>query len=282
MDLGAGVVSVRLSIVGIRLRARLEPLVHDLSVTSAGETDESSARIEVRDVDGPEAWQIITKGVCRPPVKSDDLEFSVLWEITRVMLEAAIPTPMVHAAAVSYGRYALLLVGPAGCGKSSLCAFLTSRGWSYLTDEGAVMRLPGDGGAPIVEAFPRPIRLRPDNPLAVRLAPGLAPSERGPSVMVVASDLGTIGAAAPLAAIVFPRFDAAPGAQLQPKTPAEALTGMAAVMPVIGRGSRAVFAGLAEVARSVAAVDLLYDDLESADAVLTDLVQERASERADR
>lgn len=60
-----------------------------------------------------------------------------------------------HAGCVALGETALALMAPSGTGKSTLTAFLVSRGWDYLSDELARI----EPGAAHVKAFPKPMNL---------------------------------------------------------------------------------------------------------------------------
>ncbi len=62
----------------------------------------------------------------------------------------------IHAAAVSSGRGAILLPGNTGTGKSTLTAALVFSGYTYLSDEIAVINCPSGRVWP----FPKPISLR--------------------------------------------------------------------------------------------------------------------------
>ena len=63
-----------------------------------------------------------------------------------------------HAGAVSWQGRTLLLPGRSGAGKSSLTAWLTANGCSYLTDE--LVFLPDDGSGRVIP-FPRPLCIKP-------------------------------------------------------------------------------------------------------------------------
>lgn len=62
----------------------------------------------------------------------------------------------IHAAVVERHGLALVLPGPPGSGKSTLCATLVARGWRLLTDETALLRLSDGMVIPVV----RPISLK--------------------------------------------------------------------------------------------------------------------------
>lgn len=63
---------------------------------------------------------------------------------------------IVHAAGVEKSGCALLLPGPPGSGKSTLCAALVSRGWRLLSDELTLLDLATGEAIPL----PRPISLK--------------------------------------------------------------------------------------------------------------------------
>ncbi|MFQ6017087.1 MAG: HprK-related kinase A [Kiloniellaceae bacterium] len=66
------------------------------------------------------------------------------WALNRCISSHAYQFLIIHAAVIEKDGRALLLPGPAGTGKSTLCAALVSRGWRLLSDELALVR-PDDG-----------------------------------------------------------------------------------------------------------------------------------------
>jgi len=84
---------------------------------------------------------------------------------------------IVHAAVVERHGRAIVLPGPPGAGKSTLCAGLLLRGWRLLSDEFALVR-PDDGR---LVPLPRPVSLKEESISTVRqLAPDvlMGPSSR--------------------------------------------------------------------------------------------------------
>ena len=63
---------------------------------------------------------------------------------------------MIHSAIVEKGGRAIILAGPPGSGKSTLCAALLGKGWRLLSDEFTLLR-PDDGG---LVPIPRPVALK--------------------------------------------------------------------------------------------------------------------------
>jgi hypothetical protein len=127
----------------------------------------------------------------------------------------------VHAGVVSLGGACVLLPGSAGSGKTTLTAGLIRSGATYLSDELAMLEGPGlcvrpfplaltikDGSlGPLRPLYPEihtlTLHLREDH-VPVRYLPP-------PPASLPADD-----EARPVAAIVFPRYDAAAGTALQP------------------------------------------------------------------
>jgi HprK-related kinase A len=76
---------------------------------------------------------------------------------------------IVHAAAVERYGAALVLPGPPGSGKSTLCAGLVSRGWRLLSDELTLLEFPTGSIVPL----PRPVSLKNASIEAIRqFSPG--------------------------------------------------------------------------------------------------------------
>jgi HprK-related kinase A len=83
---------------------------------------------------------------------------------------------IVHAASVERSGFALLLPGPPGSGKSTLCAGLVSHGWRLLSDELTLLNLTTGHVVPL----PRPVSLKNASIDAIRnFSPG---AELGPPV----------------------------------------------------------------------------------------------------
>jgi HprK-related kinase A len=69
-----------------------------------------------------------------------------------------------HAAALAYNGRTTLLVGPSGSGKSTLTAALLTRGWTYLTDECALV----DPQTLAVTPYPKALCIKSGSFTAVR------------------------------------------------------------------------------------------------------------------
>lgn len=66
-----------------------------------------------------------------------------------------------HAAAVTNGKYTVMLAGDSGSGKSALLTILLQRGWTMLADELAAVALHDQGSSIVYPTFPD-IALWPD------------------------------------------------------------------------------------------------------------------------
>lgn len=80
------------------------------------------------------------------------LESAINWVVFTQKLQDLI----IHAATLERGGKALILPGPPGSGKSTLCADLVLRGWRLLSDEFAIIRAPDVQLHP----HPRPVSLK--------------------------------------------------------------------------------------------------------------------------
>lgn len=153
----------------------------------------------------PERWAL--------PVMEATINWFVWSHVARVLL--------LHAAAVERDGRAVILSGPAGAGKSTLCAALIARGFRFLTDEIALVRL-NDGQ---LEPHPRPISLKneaidivakmlPDAHLSARFAnatKGTVAFMRPPRQSIEAA-----GGTARPALVIFPAYRPEAGFELKP------------------------------------------------------------------
>jgi HprK-related kinase A len=153
----------------------------------------------------PERWAL--------PVIEATINWFVWSYVTRVLL--------LHAAVVERDGRAVILSGPAGAGKSTLCAALIARGFRFLTDEIALLR-PNDGR---LQPHPRPISLKneaielmakmlPDAHISDRFAnatKGTVAFMRPPTQSIAAA-----GETARPALVIFPTYAPAAGFELRP------------------------------------------------------------------
>jgi hypothetical protein len=174
---------------------------------------------------------------------------------------------ILHASAVAAGGSCVLFAGAKGSGKSTLAAALVAAGLDFVTDDyapleqatGRVWPVPYAPG--IKRGSWRPLRqhypdldARPVHELAglqVRYleldAARMAPLDRG----------------LPVAALVFPRYDAGAGLAHQPMAVAEALAALCHARSLLDRQPD-IFAETLRWVESVPAYQLVYGDLDRA------------------
>lgn len=163
---GAGL-RLRTGPVVSRIRSRLPAVVHGVALHYANHT--------IEDEDGFADFHV---GVVVPPSLRRWVKPQVLFEFDGALPFLPLPAPqafamlewglnwsvsnhchqylIVHSAAVEKSGCALLLPGPPGSGKSTLCAGLISRGWRLLSDELTLLDLATGNVVPLT----RPVSLK--------------------------------------------------------------------------------------------------------------------------
>jgi HprK-related kinase A len=175
----------------------------------------------------------------------------------------------IHAAVVERDGRAVILPGPPGSGKSTLCAALVHRGWRLLGDEFALVR-PEDGR---IDPLPRPISLKEGSIDVLR--------ERIPRAPIGTVTRDTLkGAVAHLRPpaesvarmrepaspswIVFPRYASGAASSLAPVPRARAFFRVADQSFNFSLLARTGFETLASVIEACDAYEITYSDLDEA------------------
>jgi len=206
---------------------------------------------------------------CETELANDYVLAYILWEITRLVLEGTGPNVPIHAGAVVLDGRAIVLAGQSHAGKSTLTAWLTWRGWGFLTDEVAILDVESTFGQAVVRPFWRPVGVRRGGPLdAVVTFPSA-----DPEVLIPATELGRLAEPAPLAAFVMPSYTPGDAGGLEPMTAAATLRTLAAHLPTLLDGGRRVFRALSSLLETVPAYSLRVDDLDTAEAQLRQLLE---------
>lgn len=134
-----------------------------------------------------------------------------------------------HAAVLARQGQALLLAAPSGSGKSTLAAALAASGWTYLSDELAVV----DPATLCVAPFALPIGLKDKSMAALNaFIPGVADRPRhirmdGVGVRYLTPPAAAHASRLPVAVLVCPRYDAGEATAMAALKPLDALQGLA-------------------------------------------------------
>jgi hypothetical protein len=205
--------------------------------------------------------------VCETWLSDEYVTTHVAWEITRLVEERSTSELLVHASSVSLGDSAVVLAGSSMSGKSTLAAWLTTRGWRYIADETSFI-----DEAAVVRPFWRPIGLRTGGPIDDLLP------DHGDYHLVPASSLGQLGGPARVSAVVI--VSRAPHGAMPMNAPraltsAQGACALASHLPAFSSRGVAEFERLAALVRAVPVLTLEVSDLGSAERALRSLSSSR-------
>lgn len=197
----------------------------------------------------------------------------LVWQLNAMALAAPSPHVHVHAAVASLNGRAVILPGRSGAGKSTLVTALVLAGWTYLTDEVAVL----DSDRLVVHPYPRALALEPGSWPLVREALDRWP----PDVPALVTDLrlvlpGPLGsapaAAAEPVAVVFPEVVPGSIARLEGLGRADAFERLLDLTFNLRGLGPPGFDRLADLVRCVTCHRLVIDGVQGADGLLAPLV----------
>ena len=179
---------------------------------------------------------------------------------------------IVHAASVERSGLALILPGPPGSGKSTLCAGLVSRGWRLLSDELTLLDLATGHVIPL----PRPVSLKNESIAAIgrfapeaQLGPPVHDTLKG-SVAHMKAPTDSVRRATEVARprwIALPRYEDGTAARLAPVSKARTFMHLADHAFNYNVHGRRGFELLAEVIANSDCFEFEYSTLEDAVAV---------------
>jgi hypothetical protein len=202
------------------------------------------------------------------------LVHSTLWDVHKQAVASVRRLVAVHAGAVAWREKGVVLPGATGSGKTTLVAGLIRTGFSYLSDEAALID-PRDGR---LHPFPKSLTLRPESvrllpEVMERLAPELAWTTRlRYHLSADALRRDALGGPCVVRYVITPTYARGSELRLEPVSRAEALVTLsrnAFNMDLFGRTGVAV---LADVVREAACFVLRVGDLESAVSAVRALV----------
>jgi len=154
------------------------------------------------------------------------------WGMNFALAQRACWCLLLHAGVVERGGRAVVLPAMPGAGKSTLTAALASRGYRLLSDEFGVVGFADSQLAPML----RPIALKNESiDVIARFAPGAVIGPRFPKthkgtvahLAPAAEDVAARHTTAAPALVIFPRFDARAGVDVEPVAQARAFARLA-------------------------------------------------------
>ena len=246
----------------------------------AGFLDEAYATMRASDAAGASVYYVqrprgeergfVTRDgdvVKSPSPSASQVLARLIWAINRKVIESVRHRLVFHSATAAWKGRAIVLGAPMECGKTTLVTGLIDRGFTYLTDEATVV----DDDL-MVEGYPKPLSIDRG---AWKVLPHHAPdpnSELAPYFVrqwqVPATSIGEWQRRAPLAMLVFPRYEPGAGVQFERVSPATAVRyGMSCAFSPNGRLR---VEALARLVQRVPAYSLLHDDLDGAHERLVD------------
>ena len=251
------------------LAARVRDVFRDLAVEDAGSTPVVFEVLDGGTSSPGHPWSVSRDGEQREMTVADSYVIAhVLLEATRLLFERPGERVHLHGAALVHDGNAVVLAGRSRAGKSTLAAWLTHRGWGFLTDEAALV----EPETLVVAPFWRPINVRRPGPLDGLLNDIVSHNPLDPEVLVPASTIGKLAGAAPLKALAFPCFTTEEQVGITPMSPAAALVELTQHFPGLIAGGRAGFRRLARLVDAVPAFGLRFHDLDDAERGLRTLV----------
>jgi hypothetical protein len=219
-------------------------------------------------------WDIGRDGVLVSRVPEWSYILPALYGILfRALCSSMASSLLLHAAVAVRGERALVLPAVAGSGKSTLVAMLACRGWTFFSDELAVV----DSQTQLIAPMPLPLTIKPGSVEPLRgyfpLLSGLAVWDRldGKQVRYLLPPVESLPSAdqrAKAVMLVFPQYSATAAAALEPLEKTEALRALCATGSSDRPLSEADIRALVALVEDAASYRLLFDDAASAVAIL--------------
>lgn len=186
--------------------------------------------------------------------------------------------PVFHAAGLAWHGRGILLPGGTGAGKTTLAAWLTTKGFDYLTDE----LVCAPHGSNVMQAFTRPLNLKP--PSKTILQPYFDFDRHaafilsGPHLDVVPPTLlGPANAPAepPLSLIIFPAYKPGSDFELRPLSKAQA--GLALMQCLVNARNLPAhgFSEITRLAKTIPAYTMNYAGFEHIGTRVEGLLSEK-------
>jgi HprK-related kinase A len=201
------------------------------------------------------------------------------WGLNWCVAQHANQYLILHAAVIEKGGCAVIMPGPPGSGKSTLCAGLVAGGWRLLSDELALVS-PQDGQ---LTPLPRPVSLKNESIDVIRkfapsvtIGPESADTTKGTVAHMKVPDesMARVDEHATAAWVVYARYDTGSPARLERRSRAQTLLHIvrnAFNCSLLGARGFQTAAGLVDACDCY---DFTYSDLDHAVGVFDTLLDE--------
>jgi len=198
--------------------------------------------------------------------QKDEILPHVEWAINTLVARHLPGYLQIHASVISGDGIGLVLPGQPGQGKSTLAAGLLARGWSYLSDEFALI----DPDTRLLNPYPKALCIKAGSFDALRqeglpLDPGRVyyKGEKGRVVLLNPLRIrpGVVAGPCPIGMVVFPQFSRAVPAMIEPMSRAEAMFKLTGLCFNFGKLRTRGFDLLVEVVQNARCFKLRTGDL---------------------
>jgi hypothetical protein len=191
-----------------------------------------------------------------------DLPTFVMEAVVRGLVKNLQTAVALHAGAVAHNGKAALIAGPTGVGKSSLVAWLIAHGFTYLSDEIALL----PAGQSAILGLPRALVLKPGSAEAILALPVYRDALFVPAGEHIMLRPGFVQPQEvkphPCRLIVFPRYEAGSELRVEVLSPAQAALRLVGTNLNARNLADGGFSALTGFARQVPAVTLHYGAFE--------------------
>jgi HprK-related kinase A len=271
----------------VRLASAIPAIAHGLhrlysDHELAGSDDFADVRLEIAPPPGLRAWfrpQVeFTFDGERPmtPLALDQAYPLFEWALNWSIASTANHFLILHAAVIERAGRVLIMPGPPGSGKSTLCAALVNSGWRLFSDELTLI----DTERFVVVPLPRPISLKNESIAAIQgffpdaiFSPVVHNTQKG-SVAHMKALANHVRRAAETAGpgwIVFPQYARGAASALIPRAKADTLLELGSNAFNYHIHGAAGFAALANFVDASGCYDFRYGDLAAAIALFNGL-----------